>query len=262
MPIEETITHAAQVARVNCVALNTADEVLTSEELRQRACTELLRQAAQAAGLLSESDPPSSDGTLSEAATSAIEALLERNVQVQEPSDDECRRHHASHMSAYQTGERIRLRHILFAVTPSVNVGALRRRAEAALLDVRSRDDQDLDRFGAAAEVLSNCPSGAEGGDLGWLTPADCVPELAREVFGHAEVGILPRLVHSRFGLHVIEVLERDPGVAQAFEVVHARVAQSLRQQAYVTALRHYLSVLAREATLEGVDLEAAATPL
>ncbi|MBK7953360.1 MAG: peptidylprolyl isomerase [Candidatus Accumulibacter sp.] len=253
----------AQVARVNGVQLNTADAApLTPEELRQRACTELLRQAAQAAGLLTGSDPPSSDGVLSEAATNAIEALLERSVQVADPSDDECRRHYAAHTSAYQTGEEVRLRHILFAVTPGVNVGALRKRAEAALLDVRNHDDQDPDRFGAAARALSNCPSGAAGGDLGWLAAPDCAPEFAREMFGHAEVGVLPRLVHSRFGLHVVEVLERKPGVTQAFEVVQARVAQSLRQQTYVTALRQYLSVLAGDATLEGVDLEAAATPL
>ena len=36
----------------------------------------------------------------------------------------------------------------------------------------------------------------------------------------------------------------------------------SLRQQAYVTALRQYLRLLAGEAVVEGVDLDAADTPL
>jgi len=43
---------AVPLARVNGVALHAASERLTEDELRQRACTELLRQAAQAAGLL------------------------------------------------------------------------------------------------------------------------------------------------------------------------------------------------------------------
>ena len=85
---------------------------------------------------------------------------------------------------------------------------------------------------------------------------------MARQVFGHAEVGGLPRLVHTRFGLHVLEVLERKPGVAQSFASVRAAVALSLRQQTYVNALRQYLQVLAGAAVLEGVDLDAAATPL
>ena len=101
-----------------------------------------------------------------------------------------------------------------------------------------------------------------QGGDLGWLSAADCAPEFARELFGHAEVGVLPRLVHSRFGLHVVEVLAREPGVAQAFDAVRGAVTMSLRQLSYVTALRQYLRLLAGEAEVKGVDLDAADTPL
>ena len=250
------------MASINGVALHAAGEILPPEELRQRACTELLRQAAQRAGLLDAADAPAADGVGSEAATGAIEALLERELNLPEPSEEACRRHHAAHESAYRTGERVRLRHILFAVTPGVDVAALRKRAEPIFLDVRCHDGHASENFAAAARAWSNCPSGENGGDLGWLGAADCAPEFARELFGHAEVGVLPRLVHSRFGLHVVEVLEREPGAARPFESVRGAVALSLRRQAYVTALRQYLQVLAGEATLEGVDLEAAGTPL
>jgi peptidyl-prolyl cis-trans isomerase C len=57
-------------------------------------------------------------------------------------------------------------------------------------------------------------------------------------------------------------VLVRDPGVAQPFEAVRSAVMNSLRQQTYITALRQYLSVLAGAAALEGVELDAADTPL
>ena len=72
-----------------------------AEELRQRACTELLRQAAQRAGLLDAADLPSGDGVISEAAAAAIEALLERSLQLPEPSEEACRRHHAAHAASY-----------------------------------------------------------------------------------------------------------------------------------------------------------------
>jgi len=252
-------------ATVNGVALHAAGESLSPEELRQRACTELLRQAAQAAGLLAAGDAPSADGVITEAAAGAIEALLENNVTVPEPSDEACRRHFAAHEAGYRTGERVRVRHILLAVTPGVDVVALRKRAEPIFLDVRCHDDkagQAADRFAEAARKWSNCPSGGQGGELGWLASADCAPEFAREIFGHAEVGVLPRLVHSRFGLHIVEVLEREPGVPQPFEAVRGAVAMSLRQQSYVTALRQYLRLLAGQAAVAGVDLEAADTPL
>jgi peptidyl-prolyl cis-trans isomerase C len=250
------------VACINGVPLHAPDEQLSIEALRQRACTELLRQAAQAAGLLAASDTPSVDGVISEVASNAIEALLEQNLKVPEPSEEACRRHYAAHKSAYRTGERVRLRHILFAVTPGVDVVALRKQAEPVFLDVRCHDGTAVDRFAEAAQKFSNCPSGTEGGELGWLSAEDCAPEFAREVLGHIEVGVLPRLVHSRFGLHVVEVLEREPGVAQTFEAVRGAVANSLRQQVFVTALRQYLQLLAGEATVDGVDLDAADTPL
>jgi peptidyl-prolyl cis-trans isomerase C len=249
-------------ASINGVALHAPAEALPAEVLRQRACTELLRQAALRAGLLDAADLPSADGVISEAASRAIEALLAQELQLPDPSDETCRRHYAAHESSYRTGERVRVRHILFAVTPGVDVAALRKHAEPVFLDVRCHDGKPSDRFADAARKWSNCPSGAEGGDLGWLTAGDCAPEFAREIFGKAEVGVLPRLVHSRFGLHVVEVLERQPGAAQDFDAVRGAVANSLRQQAFVTALRQYLSLLAGKARLDGVELEAAETPL
>ena len=257
----DTLT-ARSVARVNGIALNAPGEVLAPEALRQRACTELLRQAAQSAGLLAASDAATADGVISEAASAAIEALLERNLQVPEPSEEACRRYYAANEGAYRTGERVRARHILFAVTPGVDVVALRKRAEPVFLGVRCHDGGAADGFADAARQWSNCPSGERGGDLGWLTSADCAPEFARELFGHVEVGVLPRLVHSRFGLHIVEVLERDPGVAQPYESVRGAVAMALRQQVFVTAMRQYLSLLAGAAVIEGVELDAAGTPL
>lgn len=250
------------LARVNGVALHGPGETLAAEALRQRACSELLRQAAQAAGLLDGGDAPAADGVISEAASQAIEALLERELQVPEPSEDACRRYYAAHASTYCTGERVRVRHILFAVIPGVDVVALRKRAEPVFLDVRCHDGREADRFAAAARQWSNCPSGAQGGELGWLTVEDCAPEFARELFGHNEVGVLPRLVHSRFGLHVVEVLAREPGIAQPFEAVREAVDAALRRQTWVTALRQYLMLLAGTAQLENVDLEAAGSPL
>lgn len=248
--------------QVNGVALADPQEDLNAEVLRQRACAELLRQAAMAAGLLAVDDPLPQDGAMSEAASAAIEALLDRELQLPEPSDEALRRHHAAQRGRYAQGERVSLRHVLFAVTPGVDVNALRKRAESCLVDVRSASPASEDRFAAVAATTSNCPSGAEGGALGWLTSDDCAPEFAREIFGKPEVGVLPRLVHSRFGLHVVEVLSRQPGVEPTFETVKSAVAQAMRQQTFATALRQYLQLLAGDADVVGVDLDAATSPL
>jgi peptidyl-prolyl cis-trans isomerase C len=212
---------------------------------------QLLHEAAVRAGLLDANTPPPQQGFASEATAQAIEALLERELQLPEPDEAACRRHHAANPARFGLGERARLRHVLFAVTPGIDVVALRQRAEACLIDLRAAGAATDARFAQAAKNWSNCPSGADGGDLGWLAAEDCAPEFAREVFfGHAEVGVLPRLVHSRFGLHVVEVLQRESGRVPAFDDVRAAVAQSLRQQAYITALQQYLRMLASDTPL------------
>jgi peptidyl-prolyl cis-trans isomerase C len=258
----ETVT-SIPIASINGLPLNKMHETVTEDELRQRAYSELLRQAAIEHGFLSKTDCFSSDGILSEAAACAVEALLEHSLTVPEPSEDACRRHHASNLATYSTGERVNVRHILFAVTKGVDVVALRNRAETTLLDVRCHDGKSVeDGFSKAAKAMSNCPSGADGGGLGWLIANDCAPEFAKELFGHVEVGVLPRLVHSRFGLHVIEVLERIAGTEQSFDAVRGAVAMSLRQKSYVTALRQYLRLLAGNAVIVGIDIEAVDTLL
>jgi peptidyl-prolyl cis-trans isomerase C len=249
-------------ASVNGVPLVAPDETLTADELRSRASVELLRQAAIDAGLLGADDPAPVGGAISEAAATAIESLLDQSVIRPEADEATCQRFHAANAARYAVGERVHLRHVLFAVTPGIDIDILRKRAETCLIDLRARVRGEADRFVEAAAQLSNCPSGREGGALGWLTAAECAPEFGREIFGHSEVGVLPRLVRSRFGFHVVEVLAREPGTIPPYEAVQAAVRQTLERQAYATALRQYLQLLAGSARIEGVELASAATPL
>jgi peptidyl-prolyl cis-trans isomerase C len=244
------------VAQINGVVICSVDESLGEEELRQRACSELLRQAAINGGLLSPADPEPIGGAMSEAASEAIENLLDAQLQAPEPDEDTCRRFYEGNTQRFSVGERVRARHVLFAVTPGVDVTELRKRAEACLIDLRCDSADGDDRFAAVAVQTSNCPSGAEGGHLGWLMESDCAPEFASELFGKADVGVLPRLVHSRFGLHVVEVIERQAGSVPTYEQARAAVAQALQRQQFATALRQYLQLLAGQATIIGIDLE------
>lgn len=247
------------MAAVNDVEIAGADEALADEELRQRACTELLRQRAIALDLLPADDPAPREGAISEAASAAIEALLAQELAGPEPDEAACRRHYEANAKHFAQGERLQLRHILFAVTPGVDVGLLRQRAEGHLIELRA---SDAAAFTQAAQALSNCPSGADGGQLGWLAAEDCAPEFARELFGRSEIGVLPLLVHSRFGLHIVAIDAREPGRLPAFEQVRDAVAQQMRQRHQVSSLRQYLQTLAGDARLQGVVLQQASSPL
>jgi hypothetical protein len=115
LPIDSDIapTSASRVAQVNGRALHAADAAPDAVELRQRACTELLRQAAQHEGLLDPRDEHAVDGAISEAASAAIEALLARMVEVPDPSEEACRRHFLANTAKFAHGERAHVHHLV-----------------------------------------------------------------------------------------------------------------------------------------------------
>lgn len=254
----------AAVPAINGITLLAPGERLDPEGLRERAWGELLRQEAVRQGLLPR-HPELTAPLLTASDQQAIQQLLDEAVPARVPDDQECRRWYEAHRARFIEGRQVHARHILFAVTDGVDVHALVRRAEQALLEL-SRKDAPPARFSELARELSNCPSGAEGGDLGWITPEDCAPELTQELFDIHEprqgLGLHPRLVHSRYGFHIVEVLGRKHGRQLPYDQVREGVAAELAQRSRATALHQYIRLLAGEALVEGIDLEGASTPL
>lgn len=240
---------------VNDICIAKPDENLTEQVLRQRACSELLRQGAIKAGLLACDDPIPVDGILSEIASQSVEVLLMQAITADTPDEATCRRYYDGHKTEFKRDERVKLRHILFAVTPGLDVNRIRQHAQGYLIDLRSETDPDRAQFGIIAKEVSNCPSGAIGGDLGWLDTTGCAPEIAQEIFGKSVIGVFSTLVRSRFGLHIIEVLERQAGWLPPYEHVSEAVTQVLKRRQFTTALSKYLHSLANHAKIDGLQL-------
>lgn len=188
----------------------------------------------------------------------AIECLLAREVPVPEPSEEECRRWYDANAGRFRSGDLACVRHILFQVTPGAAVPPLRDKAESVLRELR-RDPQ---RFAALAKQYSNCPSGASGGQLGQLQRGQTVPEFEKAVFDGPSTGILPRLVTTRYGFHVVAVDQRIQGRQLEYAQVRDQVRKRLYRHCEQCALHEYVQLLAGHADIEGVQLGAATSPL
>jgi peptidyl-prolyl cis-trans isomerase C len=249
---------------INGIALLASGENLLAENLMERAYAELLRQEAVRLGLL-PAYAGSSAPELCANEQVVIDRMLDQEVVSPQPTPVEAQRYYDAHKAQFTVGQARRVRHILFAVTPGVNVPALAQRAEAALLELRNTSVSP-ERFAQRAAELSNCPSGAHGGDLGWLTPNDCAPELAKELFFLVEsslvVGLRPRLVHTRFGFHIVDVLEVNPGHLPEFAQLQNQIATRLHWQSRATALRQYMRRLVGLAQVQGLALDGDASTL
>jgi len=109
---------------------------------------------------------------------------------------------------------------------------------------------------------LSNCPSAQHGGNLGQLQRGETVPEFEKALFDGTWTGIHGQLVRTRFGFHIVAVDRRAPGRRVPFEPLRGQIAQRLRDAVVERALAQYVSVLAGQADVRGVQLTSAATPL
>ena len=255
---------ASPVPSINGIALFEQGQQPPADAVQELAYAELLRQEAVKAGLLPRhkglTAPDLNDGE-----RQIVETMVDGAVVTPQPTEEECQRYYEANKAQFVVGQALHLRHILFAVTPGVNVQALATHAEKALLELLHKN-APAGRFEQLAVELSNCPTSTQGGDLGWVSPEDCAPELANELFhqNHAQRGngVHTKLMHSRFGFHIMEVLGRREGEQKTYAEVQERIAAQLTLQSRSKALRQYMSLLVGQALVEGVDLEGSDSPL
>jgi peptidyl-prolyl cis-trans isomerase SurA len=99
--------------------------------------------------------------------------------------------------------QRTHARHILVKTNELVPQAEARRRAES----LKERLDNNAD-FAELARLHSEDASGSKGGDLGWLSPGDTVPEF-EGAMNALKPGEVSAPVQTPFGWHLIQVLER-----------------------------------------------------
>jgi peptidyl-prolyl cis-trans isomerase SurA len=101
--------------------------------------------------------------------------------------------------------EQMKIRHILITPNEIIDDETAKQRLEEAREQIQSGDED----FGALAKLLSDDPSSANsGGDMGWRGPGTFVPEF-EEVADSLEPGAISEPFQSRFGWHILEVVER-----------------------------------------------------
>ena len=124
-----------------------------------------------------------------------------------------------------------RARHILLRTSASLSEQA----AVAKLTEWRQRIVSGQADFAALAREVSQDGSASNGGDLGWMGPGVFVPEF-EEVMNELKLNQVSQPVVSRFGVHLIEVMERREvklGAREQREQLRQMVRESKLDEAY-----------------------------
>ena len=191
-------------------------------------------------------------------ARSFIEKQISPNIKV---SDEEVAAFYADNPELFLADEQVHARHIIFMAAQDADaqtVAEARAKAEAARKRAVAGED-----FAELARELSEGPSAAKGGDLGFFTREQMVPTFAAAAFDLEPGGISP-VVRTAFGLHVIKVVEKRPAGKLPFDEVSEHVRSNLVQQKTGQTVGTLLESLAEKATvtpLMGGAPEAPAAP-
>jgi peptidyl-prolyl cis-trans isomerase C len=156
-----------------------------------------------------------------------IDALLEREVRVEPPSEADCHGYFVAREQTFRSGSVVEADHIFFAPKEDAQRPVLRAFAQQQLDLLRG----DENGFAAAARRWSNCPSANLGGNLGQLTRNDVVPEFWQAVANAGRPGLLPELVESRYGIHIVRINRFEPGRPLTFEAVRRQIEERLAQE-------------------------------
>ena len=124
-------------------------------------------------------------------------------------------------------GDKAHLRHLLLAVQPSPEDTARTMALADSLISV-ARAGQD---FAEIAKAYSrDNDSRAQGGELGWFAMQQMPEGFAEVVAGWTTVGEIRGPVKSRFGVHILKLLEYQPGKVLSLEEDFDRIKDLARQ--------------------------------
>ncbi len=190
----------------------------------------LASEAGRAAGLASDDEVKARIATAEEQAIR--EVYLERKIEAQ-ITDAAIQDAYKAHLAANPPVEEQHARHILLET-------------EEAAREVIALLDGGAD-FAELAKERSTGPSGPKGGDLGYFTADQMVPEFSKAAAALEPGQHSAEPTQTQFGWHVIKVEDRRSGAPVSFQEVEPKLREQLARDALKTLL---------DGLREGVEIE------
>ncbi len=187
-----------------------------------------------------------------------LNALLERQAQTPEPDEASCQRFFTANRPRFRTSDLFEVSHILCAAPPDDDDArtTARLRIEQAITQL----DQGI-AFAELAAQISDCPSKAQGGNLGQIAMAQTVPEFEQAMVAMREGETSAQPVESRFGFHILHLHNKIAGQPLDYPQVRERILGYLRESGQRQAISQYLSSLMKSADIQGMELPDMAAP-
>ena len=161
---------------------------------------------------------------------------------VAEPTEEEVAAFYEAHQAEYDEPEQVLCQHILVKGTDD--------KALDKIKDIRERIVAGKADFAEEAKKNSDCPSGQEGGSLGWFGRGMMVPEFDKVAF-EMKKGEVSGIVTTQFGYHIIYKADQKGGGKQTLVDVHDQIKDLLRHESRGRAVDAFVAELRANAKVE-----------
>lgn len=162
-------------------------------------------------------------------------------------TEDEAKKYYEENKSQYTAPEQVNAAHILISVKDWNNeaeVKAAQEKAETLLKQIKGGED-----FAEAAKENSDCPSRTKGGELGFFYKGQMVPEFEEAAFS-LNKGELSGIVKTKFGYHIIKVIDKKPSKQKDFSEVKDEIEEQLLKEKQKEAFDKYSSEIKANAKI------------
>lgn len=181
-----------------------------------------------------------------------IQKLLDKEVFQKVTVDQgEIKGFYDSNPQVFQVPEQVRARHIIVRVKEGASETD-KKQARDAIQKAADRIKKG-ESFEEVAKQVSQDGTAQRGGDLGYFSRGQMVPEFEKAAFG-LEKGKVSPVVETQFGYHLIKVEDKRGARTLSFQEVEPRIAEFLRQQKGEEQLKAYVDGLRGQAKIERVD--------
>ena len=174
--------------------------------------------------------------------------IVEKFVDKTTVPEKEIKAYYESHLNLFKQPEQVKASHILIKVDPK----ATESEKEDALKKIRDVQKKQIkgDDFAKLAKEYSEGPSNTKGGDLGFFKRGQMVPAFETVAF-KLKPGEVSDIVKTRFGYHLIKVMDKKTESTVPYAEIKDRLGQYLKQEKVQKEIKQLVEKLRKDAKVE-----------
>lgn len=165
-------------------------------------------------------------------------------------SDEEAKKYYDRHIDNYIGPEKIAVSHILICHKDSIGCRSDLNKEQARELAENIQKLAKPENFFTLAKQYSTDTTGADGGDLGYISRGAAVPPFEKVAF-NLKKGEISDVVETEFGYHIIYVTGKQKARSITFDEAKESIKKKLSEEYIAMELLKYLSQLLETADIK-----------